>query len=114
VKHEHAAFRVVYFLRLYFQAQAINKAADGSLRLGECIRSDYAAWAFISHAKNHFAAAFIREGSAVLEQFIELVTVLGLFELEMLALGLPQPIVKFVNGSGHAISSARLSNSCSL
>ena len=81
--------------------QPLVQARLGAARVFKRLGAHNAPGPLVRHAQHHGAAALVGQGHAVLEQLFKVVPLLGLFELQALAFGFKQPLVKLGDGSGH-------------
>ena len=72
------------------QMQPLEQADLGSIRRVERGRAHDPARQLVGDAQDNAASAFVRQRTAVADQFLEVVPVLGLLELDMLRLAVEQ------------------------
>jgi hypothetical protein len=98
---QHAPIRCLLLLHWNAMQQPVVQTRLGAPRLGECRRADDSARALVGHAEDDLAAAFVGQGDAVLDQFLEVIVLLRLLEFETDAFGLGEPVLEVVGGGRH-------------
>jgi hypothetical protein len=91
LEHHDAAIRVCDLVGINAEGQALRQAALRPVQALKRAAANDQARALVSHPKHKAAAAFVRQGNAVLHELLELEARLRLLELKMLALWFSHP-----------------------
>ena len=104
MKDEHAAIGMPNPVSVNPKPKPLNQAGLRPLQVVECLTANDATRAFVRNAKNHSAAALIRDGRAILQEFVKVEATLGFLELQVLVLPGVHPLPKLVQRHAHHAS----------